>query len=203
MFAGQGQVAQVSEKAFTDKWGKNIMLYSFQINGDNSWYRTGTNRPNCNQGDTISFTFEQQGNNKKVDPNSIQVGAGSVQPMQQQPQVQQAPQPAPVRQQSGGRDDYWANKEKYDKEVTQPRIAYAAAQKSAVAIVTAALANDVIGFGNAKKADKMEMLLEYVEDITCRLALRLDSAHEIVAELKANPVAPPQVMDEDAMYAEA
>lgn len=202
MFAGQGQVAQVSAKPFTDKWGKNITLYSFQLNGDNSWYRTGTNPPPCEQGQMITFTFEQQGNNKKVDINSIQAGQGA--PVAQAPQAVQ-PAVAPSRRASGGansRDDYWANKETYDKEVTQPRISYAAAQKSAVAIVTTALANDVIGFGNAKKADKMEMLLEYVDEITGRLALRLNSGHEILSDLKNNTVVPEQVIDEDAMYAE-
>ena len=198
MFSGQGQVSQVSAKPFTDKWGKNITLYSFQIQGDQSWYRTGTNLPPCNQGDNISFIFEQQGNNKKVDPNSIQGGG---QPMQ--PQVQQ-PQQAPMQQQQpnsnfappGGsgsqgqkapaatRDTYWKDKETYDKSVTQPRIAYAAAQKTAVSIVDMALKADVLSLGSGKKADKLELLINYVEEITGRLALKLDSAHEILAELK-------------------
>jgi hypothetical protein len=106
--------------------------------------------------------------------------------------------------QQGGntRDDYWRNKEVYDKEVTQPRISYAAAQKSAVAVVTAALANDVIGFGSAKKADKMEMLLGYVDEVTNHFALKLDAGNEILADLKSGggTSVAAQVVDEDAMY---
>lgn len=197
---GQGQVTMVSGKPFTDKWGKNITLWSFQIGGDNSYYRTGTNQPQISEGQNITFDFEQQGNNKKVNPQSIQVvqGEGNVQGSGQQ--SAQAPQ----ANRGGTRDDYWKNKEAYDKEVTQPRIAYAAAQKSAVAIVTTALANDALGFGSAKKADKMELLIGYVEEVTNRLALKLDSAHEIMAELKAaDGQIEPNFVDEDAMYEQA
>ncbi len=217
MYQGNGVVSQVSAKPFTDKWGKNITLYSFQIQGDNGWYRTGTNAPQCNQGDQVQFVFEQQGNNRKVDNNSIQVtGSGGGAPQQAPPQMQQGnqpmqapqavPQAAPAPQQARGgantRDDYWKNKEEYDKGVTQPRIAYAAAQKSAVAIVTAALANDVLGFGNAKKADKMTMLMEYVEQVTCELALKLHHAHEIMATLEeSGGLKEPQIVDEEDMYA--
>jgi hypothetical protein len=194
---GQGTVTNVSAKPFTDKWGKSITLYSFQIGGDNAYYRTGTNEPQCKQGDIISFDFEQAGQNKKVNPHSIQVtGQGN---------VQSTGQGSPQAARGGNsRDDYWANKEKYDKEVTQPRISYAAAQKGAIALVTAALANDVLGFGNAKKADKMEMLLGYVSEVTDRLAVKLDAGHEIVESLReANGSIEPTFVDEDAMYDQA
>jgi hypothetical protein len=143
----------------------------------------------------IQFSFEQQGQNKKVDPNTIQVTGNA--PQQQQPAQQRA-----VSAGGNTRDDYWRNKEVYDKEVTQPRISYAAAQKSAVAVVTAALANDVIGFGSAKKADKMEMLLGYVDEVTNHFALKLDAGNEILADLKSGggTSVAAQVVDEDAMY---
>lgn len=215
MFSQQGQVAQVSEKPFRDKWGKDIILYSFQLQGDNRWYRTGTMRPPCNQGDSINFVFEQQGNNAKVDVNSL-TGGGVVDmsqpaqaaPMQAPPAPPApapggapipAPAPAPAATGGGTRDSYWKDKEEYDKKVTQPRIAYAAAQKSAVAVVVAALAHDVLGFGNAKKADKMEMLLGYVDEVTAKFAVDLDNAHNILAEIKSKPVES-TTADEDAMY---
>ena len=201
MFQGQGIVQTISEKPFTDKWNKQITLYSFTLQGNQQWFRTGTTRPNCHQGDNISFVYEQQGQNAKVDPNTIQGGGqapqqapvGSVQPMNSPPPVQQA---------SGGtRDSYWKDKEAYDKEVTQPRIAYAAAQKSAVALIDIALKADILSFGNAKKADKLEMLLDYADNITGRLALKLDSAHFILEELKeAKLHEETPVVDEDAMY---
>jgi hypothetical protein len=198
MYSGTGTVTTVSAKPFTDKWGKNITLYSFQIGGDQAWYRTGTNEPPCKEGDIINFVFEQQGNNKKVDPSSINVtGQGNV----------PTPQAQPARAASSGgnsRDDYWKQKEAYDKEVTQPRISYAAAQKNAVQIVKTALECDALGFGSAKKADKMEMLLNYVDEVTNHFAVRLDSGHEIMADLRAaDGAVEPNLVDEDEMYAAA
>jgi hypothetical protein len=212
MYSGQGQVSQVSEKPFTDKWGKNITLYSFQLQGDNKWYRTGTNRPNCNQGDNISFVWEAQGNNSKVDPNSIQGGQAGAPQQQPQAQPQQYSQgtpppqqvsnvPQPVAAPAATRDTYWKDKETYDKSITQPRIAYAAAQKSAVAIVTTALAHDVLGFGSAKKADKMAMLIGYVKQVTIDLAMDLDNAHIILKDAKAEVANAPEVVNEEDMYA--
>jgi hypothetical protein len=202
MFSAQGVVQQVSEKPFTDKWGKNITLFSFQLQGNQQWFRTGTNRPPCQQGENISFVYEQQGNNAKVDPQSIQGGSAGAPPQVPQqygsaPQAAPQAQPAPVAP-AATRDTYWKDKEDYDKKVTQPRIAYAAAQKSAVSIVTAALANDILGFGSAKKGDKLDMLIEYVEEVTGRLALKLDDAHNVLANLKKAPV----LVNEDDMYDE-
>ena len=204
MQPANGQIAEVSAKPFTDKWGKNITLYSFKLQGQNQWFRTGTNAPPCNQGDNVQFVFEQQGQNAKVDVQSIQPAQGGA-PVSQ-PQGWAQPQAAPVAQApapAASRDTYWKDKEAYDKEVTQPRIAYAAAQKSAVALIDIALKADVLGFGNAKKADKLEMLLGYCDEITGRLALNLDSAHLILAELKEARDAEPAVMDaqeEENMY---
>lgn len=211
MYSQQGIVSQVSSKAFTDKWGKALTLWSFQLQGDNRWYRTGTEVPQFAQGQQISFVFEQAGNNSKVQPNSVQVvgGAPAAPAAAPPPPPPAAPQRAntgaPRKAAAGAKDDYWANKEAYDKEITQPRIAYSAAQKVAVEIVGLALQHDMLSLGT-KKADKLELVLNYVDEITGRLALKNQHAHEILAELAQSQTAdalsvlPNAPDNEDDMY---
>lgn len=66
------------------------------------------------------------------------------------------------------RDGYWKERDRYDKEVRQPMIAYQSARKDAVQIVTAALAADILALGQ-KKADKLDLLLGYVDEVTTSL----------------------------------
>jgi len=46
----EGKVVGVFEKPY-----HNVMLYSFKIEGDNTFYRLGQNKPEFKVGDTISF----------------------------------------------------------------------------------------------------------------------------------------------------
>jgi hypothetical protein len=200
LYTQQGQVSDISTKPFTDKWNKQITLYSFQLAGDNRWYRTGKVAPACNVGDSISFVFDQVGNNCNVQAQSIVGGSAAAVPVPAPaaaaPAQSAPPAPAPAAPAAGGKnfqarrpsapsakDDYWANKEAYDKEVTQPRIAFAAAQKSAIEIVGLALQHDLLSLGTAKKADKLDLILAYVDELTGKLALRMQSAGQILEEL--------------------
>jgi len=171
----QGTVDRVYDKAWQDK-----TLYSFKLVGDSQYYRVGTRQPNFSNGDNVTFQVEWKGNNANVDFKSIKVGGSA---------------PAPSQSSSGGgggksagsRDDYWAKKEAYDKEVTQPRITYASAQHDATAIVCAALAHDAIGFGNAKKSDRLEIIVGYVKETTALLVTDMMNAPDLIeAAVKNN-----------------
>jgi hypothetical protein len=88
---------------------------------------------------------------------------------------------------SGGgnsRDTYWEDKAKRDQEITEPRISYSAAQKNATSLVVAALAADILSFGQASKGKKLDMLVDFVEQTTLRLAKLQLNAPEIMKEIE-------------------
>lgn len=159
----KGVVSRLYEKEWTDRdSGKEIILHSFQIEGNRRYFRTGTNKPPFSEGDSISFVAD--GQNGNVDLKSVKtVEAETV----------VAPKPAASTVSSGSagsRDAYWANKETYDKEILRPTIAYSAAQKNATALVAAALGADALSFGSTAKGKRLDMLVDFVEQTTLRLA---------------------------------
>ena len=95
----------------------------------------------------------------------------------------------PPKSTGGGRSQtganaYWEAKAKRDQEVTEPRISYSAAQKNATELVTAALAADILSFGQAAKGKKLDMLVDFVEQTTIRLAKLQMDAPEIMKEVE-------------------
>jgi len=173
-------------KTYTRDWdGEDgtVVLHSFQLNGDKRYFRTGTDQL-VSEGDYI--TFDIAGNNTVV-PESLQ--KGKAQP------AQTAPKPAGTGTGWGGRktfdkpaaagksenfearQKYWEDKERRDIEVVEPRITFSAAQRDAIEIVKVALEKDLLSFGNAAKAAKLPMLLDFVDEVTARFyAQRIDAA---------------------------
>lgn len=165
-----GTVVEVSEKPWEGKHGP-ITLYSFKVNSSSQWFRTGTKKPPIEQGQSIEFVAEGQ----NADINTIKVS--------DKPAAAQAP--ARKQATSGGsRDDYWSNKEDFDKNVRDPRISFAASRNSAVQVVCAALSGDVLSFGSVSKGAKLDMFLDYVDQVTDRFFLQSVHAHEHLVELE-------------------
>lgn len=182
----------MSQKA----WKPGVTLYSFQLQGSNRWFRTGTTEPKFREGDFISFTNDAKGN---VDLTSVSVGGAPAQQNFTPPapvQQQAAPAPrraAPQMNQATGqnRDGYWAEKEQRDlekervyRETDVPSMRFSAAQDRAVQLVSAALAHGVLSFGNAKAANKLDMLLGFVDQVTDRFVLQNEDAPASLAALK-------------------
>lgn len=184
--AAQGVVTTVEGKPFTDRnSGQPITLWSFQVQGDNSWYRLGQSNPTFQQGQFITFVWDQKGRNKFVDTNSVQVSEAPAQP---QPQQQsQAPRNNYSKAASNpqkdykGKDNYWQEKERHDKEVTQPTINFTAARGHAVQLVATALQHECLSLGQ-KKADRLGILLDTVDEITRRFCMDSARAPEIIRE---------------------
>ena len=157
----QGVVEQVSQR------GKATNI---KVNG--AWYGAGFNGVTCQQGDTVSFTVEQNGQYLNVVRNSLQViGGGTPQQPQQQYQAPAQSYAKPQRrsESSGGgmtKDDYWKNREERDVE-TQKRIQLQAARKAAVAACSAALQAGILPVP-AKKADAFDAFLAVVDEVTER-----------------------------------
>jgi len=170
----KGVVSKLFEKEWTDRdSGKEITLHSFQITNEKRYFRTGTKKPTFDEGNMISFVSDSKNGN--VDLKSVKV---------LEEEVVQAPKPTGSTASTGsagGRDEYWANKEKRDIEVTAPTIAYSAAQKNATALVAAALAADALSFGSTAKGKRLDMLVDFVELTTLRLAALQTDAPALLA----------------------
>lgn len=158
----QGVVEQVSQR------GKATNI---KVNG--AWFGAGFNGVPCQQGDTVSFTVEQNGQYANVARNSLQVingGGGVPQEPQYQPPAQTyaKPQRRQAPPSGGGltKDDYWKNREERDVE-TQKRIQLQASRNSAIAACSAALQAGILPVP-AKKADAFDAFLAVVDELTER-----------------------------------
>lgn len=174
----QGQVATISCKEWYDsKRGKNINLYSFKLEDDGTWYRTGTIQPTFDRGDSIKFTAQGQnvekGSIQKSDAPSGTPAESSGTPPANGSQTVRA---------NKGTD--WAAKDKYQKEVVEPRITFMASRSQAVELVCAAIANDALSFGSTAKGKKLDMMLDYVDQVTDRLFLQGIDADKHLAALR-------------------
>lgn len=186
-----------SARDWTDKdTGDQIVLYSFQLEGDKRYYRTGTTDTGVQEGDTVRFVCDGRGT---VDTDTVEIGVSV------RPQRREAPARKPARAASGGqrtrtsapaggnsRDQYWADKEKRDLEkderyqtVEVPRIVLMAAQDRAVRLVSAALDNDALTFGTVAKGKKLDMLLSYVDQVTDKFMLDAFHAAERLETLQS------------------
>lgn len=181
----------VVSKVYTRDWdGRDgpIVLHSFQLEGDRTYYRTGEEQI-ADEGDFLTFEADGKGN---VDHASVEKGTAP-------PKKAASPQ-VPVQQsRSGGfkkgnwgnkggggaKDKYWEDKEKHQIEVVEPRITWASAQSDAVALVTAALQHDILSFGNANKAAKLGLLLDFVDQITARFATQRFNAASLLKDALA------------------
>lgn len=71
MSNGKGVVEQIQEF----KAPSGAIMYNLTISGDR--YGFGSNKPNCNEGDTIEFEFEQKGKFSNGNSKSVKVVAKS------------------------------------------------------------------------------------------------------------------------------
>ena len=167
-----GVVSEKSYKDFKDReTGEDIVLKSFRIEGSGKWFRTGTRELPVGEGQAIKFSANPQ--NGQVDLKTVEEIEAS--------DVRVAPKPPSHKGSSGGnykkkgggenweaRQVYWENKEKRDIEIVEPRITFSAAQRDAVSVVTAALAHDSLSFGNTAKGKRLDMLLDYIDQVAAR-----------------------------------
>lgn len=157
----KGVVSNTSAKDWPGRNG-TVTLYSFQIEGDRTWYRCGTDKPPFSMGDSISFDYESDGKNNTLVPGSVTKMAATA--------ATRAPAPKAGKTQENwdARAAYWDAKEKRDIEVIEPRIALASSRSAAIEVVGLALAHDAIVFGNAAKGARLQIILAAVDEVTGR-----------------------------------
>lgn len=140
----RGKVAVVSVR------GKAVNI---QVEGQ-GWYGCGFTTPDklkFKQGDTISFSFTENGNFKNVDMKTVEVEAG-------------AAIKAPAAQSSSRTD--WAAKDKADAE-RQRSISIQACRNSAIEATKILKELDALPLGS-KKPDIAGNLLAFIDDLTMR-----------------------------------
>lgn len=181
--AYKGVVSATYEKDWKDRdTGDDIILYSFQIEGEKRYFRTGTETiPEINEGAYIRFTADGRSGN--VDLKTVaDLGEAPKSP----PRSSGGSRASAKRTGGtggGSRDTYWEDKAKRDIEVTEPRISYSAAQKNATELVCAALNHDLLSFGNTAKGKRLDMMVEFVAQVTEQLAAMQMAAPEIMASV--------------------
>lgn len=157
----KGTVARTTAKDWAGKKG-NVVLYSFQLAGDQSWYRCGTTRPNFAEGDSITFDYTDDGRNRTLVENSVVKSAPT------QAQVAPAVRAPAAKENWDARAAYWDSKEKREIEVVEPRITLSASRTAAIAVIGLALQHDAIVFGNANKGARLGIILDAVDEVTKR-----------------------------------
>jgi hypothetical protein len=199
MSAQKGVVGKLSEKAWDGPQGQ-VILHSFQLQGNKAYFRTGKKNPSSlgiTEGASVSFDSDEKGN---VDYKSVRkLADGEV---QRSPSVGSNVRSLPV---SGSRDTYWEAKEARDVEkdkryqiVDIPRMTYCGAQDAAVKVVELALANGGIALP-AKKGAILDVIVEAVGTVAVQLAKARMDAPALLGTVDALPqeVAAPTEWDEE------
>lgn len=183
-----GIVDKISEKEwFDNRKDEEVTLYSFTIEGERGWFRTGTTRPPVTRGSAVRFVVDTRKGN--VDLDSIEEV--------EETEVTRAPKaagnytrnsskfPKKTSGASGGgtRDDYWKEKDRYYKEVEVPRITLSACQSRAIDVVKMALENDALNLGTTKNK-RMDNLLAAVDEVTERFIEQINNIGNAPAEKK-------------------
>lgn len=167
MGQAQGQVERVSSKVV--KGGKTI--YSFRLVDVDQWYGTDFTPPPFEEGDEVRFDYNDSQYGPKVIINTIK--------------SRKSDKPLPEKKQykgkggGGAKDDYWKEKEQYDRTVRQPLIMYQSATGVAAQLVTAALEQGILPIAkNAKAQDKYDLFLSLVGTVRDDLFAQYMAAEE-------------------------
>lgn len=73
------------------------------------------------------------------------------------------------------KDDYWAQKDAYEKKVRTPMIEYAHVQNCATQLVTTAAQVDALAFGNMTKGARLDFMVKCVEEVAGQLLEKLEA----------------------------
>jgi hypothetical protein len=197
----KGVVGYVSSNDWDDRrTGEKIKLWSFKVEGDNTWYRTGQKEPAFKKGQSIQFDVKDAKGN--VDFDSIEV---------LESEVKVAPKPAASGRSASGsagsRDDYWANKEQRDlakderyQTVDIPRMTFCTSQDAAVALVTAAIEKDILPIPkDSAKSARLKGVLNMVDELTDRFfkqRMAASTEGKVEKEEQAEPASKEKTLDD-------
>jgi hypothetical protein len=146
-------------KALSSKAAGKGTVYSMNVN--ETWFQIGWDKPSFSKGDKVKFDYEETQYGNKV-KGKVQVSKSDG----TDPAPSSGGSKTAYNADGGQKDTYWADKEKYDKQVTAPLIHFQNATTNAVQIVIAALNKDILPVpAGKKKADQFEHLMEIVAQV--------------------------------------
>lgn len=186
----KGTVTRVGRKGGTGKNGKPYTLFSAQISGFDKFLNFGFKDPGLSEGDVIEVDGDYHGD------RGFNVQRHRVTGKEAVPAPAARGQSAPS---GGSRDDYWKQKEVYDKEHTQPRIQYQNARSHALQFLEILATQDGLPItaaaGKANKAKRYEELKEILDKLTVEFyhdtnTLRVLDRVEDAGSVEETPVAP-------------
>lgn len=202
----QGFVAKTFEKKFPRKDGSEATAYSCKLESAETglelekFYQYGFKPLPFKEGDYVELTVQPKTASAdeitggKIVKNAPARKQKQAAPAQSEGGFGGANDPAPgaaKKQWQGGksgggggfnaakRDAQWDEKEKYNREVTQPRIQYQAARNAAIEAIAVLLAND--GLPTSKAANKAgaatryEDIVEYINKLTVQFYFDTES----------------------------
>lgn len=130
------------------------MLYSFQLKGQNIWFRTGQKELNLDEGTFIKF--EANPTNKQVNLDSMALSDST------SAEAPTTDSPAGASGQARGssdRESYWQNRERLDS--------VRSARADATRLVVAALEHDQLPHpSNVAKGKRLDLLVGYIKELT-------------------------------------
>lgn len=150
----QGVVSNISS---FDYMGK--VLWSFQLNGDRAYYRTGNVKPKAEQGQYITFTAEPGKN------GSINVDTKSIQAKSAEAEASGVGALKATSQVSGSNSNqgYWEAKTERDI-VTQARIERQSTRNSAIEFIKVLISQEALKIPAKNKLEFFEQLLSHYQD---------------------------------------
>lgn len=142
--------------------------WSFRVEGNEAWFRTGDKQPPVNKGDSVSFIYEETQYGNQVAVDSIKV-------------TERQPAPASSGSSGSGKDDYWNRKEVED-QFRQKMIQFNHCTNAAVQVAQLAITSGVLNLGAGNKAGKLDALLAHISTIRNALYDEADAFSVALAE---------------------
>lgn len=150
-------------------------FYSIKI-GD-TWHGAGKIRPDFAKGTNVSFdAYLKDGKYSTIKGPITPVATSSASTGQ-----------STAKSTYQAKEDYWASKEKHDREVVQPRITFLAAYERAIAFTDLAIRSGTLSvLEKAKATEKLDILTAFVDEVTDKIIAKSNGKPAKVAVADAD-----------------
>src|SRR3990167_5613992 len=108
------QASGVIDKVFTRKTATNKTIWSFRLVNDPRYFRTGFTKPNAEEGNQVTFRYNEDQYGNQVEVNSVVASANTAPVVNPTAPSERSPS---MKENFEARAKYWEDKEKNDVEV--------------------------------------------------------------------------------------
>ena len=136
-----------------------------------TWYGLGKSKPQFDKGATVAFGFYLKDGKWATVKGDVKLVEQAV--------AKTSTSQSSTKSSYQAKDDYWAAKEQYEREVVQPRITFLAAYERAVHFADIVeRAKAVPGLDKAKPEARLEILSAFVFELTDDLVARANATNK-------------------------